>query len=71
MNPSDYWKSLHASKSDIKKNLELGCLSNLIKDFKVYDLIKTEEQSYGIGVSSVVVPIEMFLEYFQIESVIS
>ena len=38
-NPKEYAESLLRSKQDIKKNLELGCKENLIKDFKQYDLI--------------------------------
>ena len=70
-NANFYSQTLLASKQDVKKNLELGCKENLIKDFKVYDLIEDDDLNrYGIGVSSIVITINTFLEYFTTNTVI-
>jgi len=37
--PSHYWSELNEIKSDVKANLDLGCRSILIKDFKEYLLL--------------------------------
>jgi hypothetical protein len=56
--PIEYLESCKIDKYDIKKNVELGCFNNLIKNYKTFDYIKQDDDTYrGIGISSVYIPI--------------
>ena len=38
--PDAYYKEIEAIKTDIATNLKLGCINNLLKDFKAFNVFK-------------------------------
>jgi outer membrane cobalamin receptor len=54
---SDYFNDLNDVKIDINMNLKLGIENILKKDYKTYYLL--EQGNKGIGISSIVVPMEL------------
>lgn len=54
--------------------MKLGSEALLIKDFKSYDLIESEEETgafHGIGISTIAIELDIFLEFFSISKVVS
>ena len=45
--------------------------NNFIKNFKAFDYITSGPLTYGIGVSSIYIPVNEMIEYFTIEKVIA
>ena len=46
-------------------------MSLLKKDFKSFELIEDGDQKRGVGVASIVVPIETLLESFSVKEIVS
>jgi hypothetical protein len=58
---------LYNAISNIELNLKLGPRRLLIKDYKTYRMIKGGE--IGVGLSSMYVPLHIFLKEFGIETI--
>jgi hypothetical protein len=64
---SDYFNDLNDVKIDINMNLKLGIENILKKDYKTYYLL--EQGNKGIGISSIVVPMELLFSTFSCEAI--
>ena len=42
----------------------------MIKNYKTFDYIKSQDQTYGIGISSIYIPINEFINYYGFEEVV-
>lgn len=70
-NPWEYLECCKINKYDIKQNIELGCFNNLIKNYKTFDYIKQADKSFkGVGISSVYIPVNDFIDNFGLKEVI-
>jgi inorganic pyrophosphatase/exopolyphosphatase len=63
----EYWSYLNNAKNDIELNLKIGISNILIKDYKTYYLLNKGEK--GIGVSSIVIPLQILESHFEIEGI--
>ena len=68
--PREYLDACKATKYNIKKNLELGCFNNLIKNYKTFDYIKNGQNVHGVGVSSIYIPIDEFIQTYGLDEVV-
>lgn len=58
---STYNEFLIDQKFNLQHALELGCYPNLIKNYKTFEYIKVGNKAYGVGISSIYVPIDTFI----------
>lgn len=66
--PAAYWKELIKAKCNVEKNLTMGIMNNMIRDFKAYDCMQGGK--YTVGVGKLIAPTAKFIEHFGIDQVV-
>jgi hypothetical protein len=69
--PTEYLSSLKSTKYNVMQNIDLGCKNNFIKNYKSFDYIISGPVTYGIGVSSIYIPVDEMIEHFTLDKVIA
>ena len=70
-NPIEYLDTLKSTKYNVAQNIDLGCRNNFAKNFKAFDYITSGPLTFGIGVSSIYIPVAELIEHFTIDKVIA
>ena len=70
-NPEEYLSSLKHTKYNVMANIGLGCRNNFIKNFKAFDYITSGPITYGIGISSIYIPVREMVDHYGLKTVAS